>query len=204
MYINFNLLNSKGLVFGDVELLTAIKLKQLDFVEAHLSERNIERFRSLELLSDKNKLTDKGKKLLVDLSFEGSADEESEVLANWVISIYKNKVGGIVKNKKEVVRRLHWFKTVTQIKGNFLALLIQSAISDTYCQESGQSFSEFKQNNPRAILSNMAENLFWTPASVFDRNKTLEKSPLHIYLEDNQDYIKNLWDKNLDENGNKR
>ena len=205
MYINFEIIKD-GLFLGDVELLTAIKQKQTDWLAKHLKEEVLERFKQdglVDVLQSKKKdsmyweglkLTDTGKKFLMNLSFEGVADEESKTLAAWVINEYKGKEGGIVKNKQEVLRRLHWFKTITQIRGNRLAVLIQCAIADTYSQDKGSSFKDYKRDNPRAMLSNMADNLFWSPTSIHDKNKTVDKSPLYNYFESNQEYIEKVWE----------
>ena len=54
------------------------------------------------------------------------------------------------------------------------------------------------EQNPRGVLSNMLDNLCFNPTSVFDKHKTLDKSPLYKYFEDNQEYIEKMWEsKNL-------
>lgn len=215
MYINFKALDKSGLSSLHVFCLVAIKQKDFDFTEGvnenYLADllnqeliSHIKVSKKLEGTTQSLRITPKGKKLLVDLSFEGAVDEESERIKEWVIRVYKKKAGGIVKNKTELGRRIQWFKIKTDIKGNFLALLIQCAVSDTYNPECGQSFYDYKKENPRAILSNMAENLFWSPASIFDKHKTLDKSPLYTYYEDNEKYIQQVWATNLDELGNRR
>ena len=77
-------------------------------------------------------------------------------------------------------------------------------MQDTYDPECGQSFYDAKKYNPRLILSNLAENLFWMPQSHFDRHYTLDKSPLFTYYEDNQEYIKQVWNQLLDEDGSRK
>lgn len=214
MYINLPLLESVNLTGEDLINLIASKQAEVSFLEK-MSEDSYNRLLTygyIKHINAKNKkehkfasvrLSDSGKKILVELSFEGVVDEETKVLAEWVKSVYKNKSGGIVKNAKELERRIHWFKTITNIKGNFLAILIQHAMQDTYNPDYGGSFAEYKNLNPRAILSNLAENLFWMPSSIMDKHKTLDKSPLYTYYEDNKDYIENIWKKTLDEEGNK-
>lgn len=203
MYINFSL--SPNLLCGDIEKLTAIKQKETEWLKVNLSESDLSRFEELNFISrvkPKNKaehpleslrLSDKGKKLTVDLSYEGVVDAESQTLADWVIKVYSSRKGGFVKNKTELARRVQWFKTITSIGGNHLALLIQSAILDTYDPDCGESFYEFKDKNSRGLLSNMGENLFWSPTSIMDKHKTLDKSPLYTYYIDNQSYVENIW-----------
>ena len=211
MYINLSVLGKSGLEYSDLVFLAGIKQVDKEVLEK-LTGDVFNRLEGLSLLTSiKGKkgdnpiynvrLSDKGKKLMTDLSFEGAVDDESEKIRDWVVSVYKNKNGGIVKNKTELGRRIHWFKTITEIKGNFLAVLIQCVMQDTYDPECGQSFYEAKKDSPRLILSNLAENLFWMPQSHFDRHYTLDKSPLFTYYEDNQEYVKQVWNQLLDEGG---
>lgn len=208
MYLNFNIYPQE-LLPEDLYYLLAIKLVKTD---VDIPEASLRRFETLSLTkyikgkSDENerlklRLSDKGKDLMVKLSYEGTGDIESQKLSEWLIGIYKSKSGGIVKNKAEVLRRLQWFKMNTRIFGNRLALLLQCAISDSYNPESGESFYEFKKSNPRAILSNLCENLLWKPESIHDKHKTLDKSPLYTYYEDNKEYIENIWKTKLNEDG---
>ena len=209
MFINFNIYKKYNLTPEYLIQLLAIKQKQTEEIDTDV----LGRFEELGYVSytkgKKNqdirelvRLSDKASKLLNDLSFAGASDEETEKIAEWIIGVYKNKEGGIVKNKTELKRRIQWFKEITQIKGNFLAVLIQLAMLDTYNPECGQSFYEAKKENPRLILSNMAENLLWMPASHFDKNYSLDKSPLYTYFEDNEQYVKQVWAQKLDEGGN--
>lgn len=208
MYLNFNLYPEQ-LFPEDLFYLLAIKQVNMNIV---VPDDVLSRFETLSLVKYvkgkakeekrlKLRISDKGKDLLVKLSFEGSYDLESEKLADWLISIYRSKGGGMVKNKVEVKRRLHWWKKITDIRGNFLAVLLQCAIQDSYNPESDESFFEFKKKNPRAIWSNMAENLLWKPGSIHDKYKTLDKSPLYMYYEDNKEYIENIWRTKLNADG---
>lgn len=214
MYINIEVYKNSGLEYSDLIFLAGIKQIKPEILET-LTDDIISRFKALELVTSikgkrgederlKIRLSEKGKEFMIKLSYEGSADEETEKIKDWIISVYKNKDGGIVKNKTELGRRIQWFKTVTNIQGNFLAVLIQCAMQDTYNNSCGQTFYEYKKDNPRAMLSNLAENLFFTPESVFDKHKTLDKSPLYTYYEDNKDYVQEVWKTNLDEKGNRK
>lgn len=211
MFINFNIYKKYNLTPEYLIQLLAVKQKQTEEINTDV----LGRFEELGYVSytkgKKNqdirelvRLSDKGKKLLTDLSFEGAVDDESEKIRDWVVSVYKNKNGGIVKNKTELGRRIHWFKTITEIKGNFLAVLIQCVMQDTYDPECGQSFYDAKKDNPRLILSNLAENLFFSQQSHFDKHYTLDKSPLFTYYEDNQEYIKQVWNQLLNEDGSRK
>lgn len=214
MYINFSL--SSSLICGDIEKLTAIKQKETEWLHKYLLLTDIRRFEELDFISrvkckkgqenslEVLRLSDKGKKFINNLSFEGVVDTESQTLADWVIKIYSSRKGGFVKNKTELARRIQWFKTITSIGGNYLALLIQCTILDTYDSDCGETFYEFKEKNPRGLLSNMGENLFWSPTSIMDKHKTLDKSPLYNYYIDNQSYVEGVWRQQIkteNENG---
>ena len=214
MYINIEHYLKSGLLFSDLIFLAGIKQTNKEILET-LTDDIIIRFKELNLVTSikgkkgederlKIRLSEQGKEFMIKLSYEGSEDVETTTTKNWIISVYKNKEGGIVKNKTELGRRIQWFKTVTNIQGNFLAVLIQCAMQDTYNNSCGQTFYEYKKDNPRAMLSNLAENLFYAPESIYDRHKTLDKSPLYTYYEDNKDYVQQVWKTNLDEDGNRK
>lgn len=212
MYINLKQVQ-KHLKRGDLEILTAIKQIDTEYIDQELTEQDLKRFEALEFIERvKNpkkgetplRLSKKGKTYLNEISYEGSVDDETNILADWLIGVYKSKPGGIVKNKTELKRRLMWFKTITQISGNFLAVLLQSFMSDTYNEKSDLTVREFMEKNPRGVLSNMLDFLFWSPPNNFAKNYTLADSPLYTYYTDNQAYIEEMWAKTLDENGNRK
>ena len=208
MYLNLETYKKHNLQPQDLYFLIGIKQVDKEVLET-LNGGDFSRFNELGLLTNiKGKkgdnpalnvrLSDKGKKLLTDLSYEGSADEETEILSNWLIQLYKSKSGGIVKNKTEVKRRIQWFKTITGISGNKLATLLQCFINDTYNEQDGLTVKDFMESNSRGVLSNMCDNICFNPTSVFDRHKTLDKSPLWQYYEDNLEYVNQVWkSKNL-------
>ncbi len=209
MYINLSVLGKSGLEYSDLVFLAAINQTDKEVIDK-LTGDTFNRLEGLSLLTSiKGKkgdnpaynirLSEKGKKLMADLSFEGAVDSETEIIADWLINIYKSKSGGIVKNKTETKRRIQWFKTVTQIKGNKLAVLLQCFLQDTYNEQDGLTVKEFMERNPRGVLSNMLDNVCWQPTSLYDKHKTLDKSPLWQYYEDNMEYINKVWEsKNLE------
>ena len=206
MYLNISVFTKSNLQFSDLVFLAAINQTETDWLIENLNEDVYNRFNELSLIKhikQKNKkehlytslrLSEQGKSLLVNLSYEGAVDSETEVIADWLINIYKAKSGGIVKNKIEIKRRIQWFKTVTQIKGNKLAVLLQSFLQDTYNEQDGLTVKEFMEQNPRGVLSNMLDNVCFNPTSVFDKYKTLDKSPLWQYYEENIEYINKVWE----------
>lgn len=206
MYLNISVFTKSNLQFSDLVFLAAINQTETDWLIESLNEDVYNRFNELSLIKhikQKSKkehlytslrLSEQGKSLLVNLSYEGAVDSETEVIADWLINIYKAKSGGIVKNKTEIKRRIQWFKTATQIKGNKLAVLLQSFLQDTYNEQDGLTVKEFMEQNSRGVLSNMLDNVCFNPTSVFDKHKTLDKSPLWQYYEENIEYINKVWE----------
>jgi hypothetical protein len=50
------------------------------------------------------------------------------------------------------------------------------------------------EQNSRGVLSNILDNVCFNPTSVFDKHKTLDKSPLWQYYEENIEYINKVWE----------
>lgn len=209
-YINIKLFEKSNLLPSDLVFLAAIKNKEVEYLIKYLTESDYNRFKTLSLVKhvkvkrkDEHlymslRLEKKTEELLINLSFAGAVDEETEILVNWLINVYKSKSGGIIKNKTEIKRKCMWFKTITNITGNKLAVLLQCFIQDTYSEQDGLTVKEFMEQNPRGVLNNMLDNLFFSPTSVFDKHYTLDKSPLYRYFEDNQEYVEQIWrQKNL-------
>jgi hypothetical protein len=206
MYINLSVFVSSGLEPSDLLFLAAINQTHTDWLIENLNEDRYKRFEVLSLLKhikQKSKkehpyvslrLSDDAKQLLADLSYEGDVDEETIIIGDWLIKVYKAKSGGIVKNKTEIKRRIQWFKTITQISGNRLGVLFQCFIQDTYNPQDGLTVKEFMEKNPRGVLSNMCDNICWSPTSLYDKHKTLDKSPLWQYYSDNTEYINKVWE----------
>ena len=206
MYLNISVFTKSNLQFSDLVFLAAINQTETDWLIESLNEDVYNRFNELSLIkhikqkSNKEhlytslRISEVGAKFLADISYEGAVDSETEVIADWLINIYKAKSGGIVKNKTEIKRRIQWFKTATQIKGNKLAVLLQSFLQDTYNEQDGLTVKEFMEQNSRGVLSNMLDNVCFNPTSVFDKHKTLDKSPLWQYYEENIEYINKVWE----------
>ena len=206
MYLNISVFTKSNLQFSDLVFLAAINQTETDWLIENLNEDVYNRFNELSLIKhikQKSKkehlytslrISEVGAKFLADISYEGAVDSETEVIADWLINIYKAKSGGIVKNKTEIKRRIQWFKTATQIKGNKLAVLLQSFLQDTYNEQDGLTVKEFMEQNSRGVLSNMLDNVCWNPTSLYDKHKTLDKSPLWQYYEENIEYINKVWE----------
>ena len=206
MYLNISVFTKSNLQFSDLVFLAAINQTETDWLIENLNEDVYRRFSAFSLIKhikQKSKkehlytslrISEVGAKFLADISYEGAVDSETDIIADWLINIYKAKSGGIVKNKIEIKRRIQWFKTATQIKGNKLAVLLQSFLQDTYNEQDGLTVKEFMEQNSRGVLSNMLDNVCFNPTSVFDKHKTLDKSPLWQYYEENIEYINKVWE----------
>lgn len=192
MYINLkNFLNS-DLSEVQVFLLCAIKNKFVKYIEMHLDTYK-EYFESEGLIKyikgNKNtpvyelvRLEKKAERLLKNLSSSLEISDDNRKLGDWVISYYKTRKGGIVKNKTETLRRLQWFSDETGLERNALALLLKMYIEDTYIGDI-KDFEEAKQINPRLHLSNEAGNIFWRPLNHLQKHYKLDESPLYEYYE---------------------
>lgn len=193
MYLNFNKYTTSNLSPEHLLLLIAIKQKEEEFIELFWDGEMIEQWKENELIKTlKNgqvRVDKKGSRLLKDLSSSGGISKETETIVEWLIGIYKNKENGIVRNKAETKRRCQWFSEQTGIEKNELAMLLRCFLTDTYSSESGMTVEEFKRDNPRMVLSNLLDNIFWTPPNNFARNYTLDDSPLYRYMEDNREYL---------------
>lgn len=216
MYINFNKLTSKGIPPKGLLFLQAVhqqksedledfvaSLIEDDFMEEMLEQGIIHYIKGKKGDSEISKLrtTKKGRDLLLSIQKGEEWDENDEILCNWLLSIYKKRPNYVKGNSAEIKRRLNWFKYETGITGNELSVLLVSFIKDSYVDNPNdkrpfnEKFNEFKQENPRAQLSNKIENILWTPKDRFQRAYTLENSPLWGYYQEFESYIENEWSK---------
>lgn len=213
MYVNLNKLEESVLNINHLVPLIAIKQnsagKKVEWLKEYLEESSLSYFKQEGLVKEvkpKNKsevgykllrTTEKANKLLINLSKGEGIDEETEILNDWGVKIYKSRSNGIVRNKQESMRRLQWFKEITEISGNKLATLLASFIQDSFTPDNPKNFTEefreFKNSNPRAVLSNCWDNICWTAPNDRAVHYTLGDSPLWSYYEDNQGFIENIW-----------
>lgn len=212
MYIEFTKLKKYPLSPQDYFILSAIKNKAIEYLIRTVKEDDLRRFEELSLIKyvkskskqestlDRVRIDKKGNEVLKDISTSGTISEDIVVLVDWLIKLYKGRSNGLLKNKAETLRRLQWFSDVTGIRKNKLALLLSSFAADSYCPDSGETFQEFKNNNPRALYHNLVDNIAWAPSNNFSQHYRLEESPLEKYREEHESYIENLWAKHGLEN----
>lgn len=197
MYINFNQFRKLKLTEEFVFFLLAVKSEDKEYIENfNNKQKSLEEGYIKQIKSGDYRLDKKGKEILNKLSKSDKISEETEKLSEWIANYYKNKKGGIVRNKKELQRRCQSFSDETGFSKNSLAVLVAAFINDCYDQSSGLSLEEFKEQNPRMQLSVIAENLFWTPRSKFSTHFNLDDSPLYQYYSENQQYVEGQWKKN--------
>lgn len=202
MFVNFRVLNNflEQWSFKDFLYLCAVKQQEEESIK-EIGEK-VSLVRLLEhnyiktLKNGALRLDKKGTEFLKNVSKSDEITEDTEKIIDWMVKMYKDREDGIVKNKQECKRRAQWFQDETGIYQNKLALLISSFMQDTYSKYSGLSIEEFKAQNPRMVLNNMLDNVFYKQDSMFDKHYTLNKSPLYQYFEDNQEYIEEIWKKN--------
>lgn len=197
MYINFNQFRKLKLTEEFVFFLLAVKSEDKEYIESfNDKQKSLEEGYIKQIKSGDYRLDKKGKEVLNKLSKSDAITPETEKLAEWIANYYKNKKGGIVRNKKELQRRCQSFSDETGWVKNQLAVVVALFINDCYDQSSGLSLEEFKEQNPRMQLSVIAENLFWTPRSKFSTHFNLDDSPLYQYYLENQQYVEDQWKKN--------
>lgn len=201
-YINFKILDKfiECFKWDDFLYLCAIKQQdeenQKEYYNISSYTRLLEQGYIKTLKNGVLRLDKKGTELLKNISKSDEITEDTEKIVDWMVKIYKGREDGIVKNKQECKRRAQWFQDETGIYQNKLALLISSFMQDTYSKSYGLSIEEFKTQNPRMVLNNMLDNVFYKQDSMFDKHYTLNKSPLYQYFEDNRPHIEEIWSKN--------
>lgn len=201
MYLNFKILNKfkEQFSFSDLLYLCAVKQQDKEYQEEYYSlnpnQKLLEQGYIKTLKNGEVRLDKKGTELLKNISKSDEITEDTEAICKWLVDVYKGREDGIVKNKQELKRRCDWFQKQTGIRGKKLTFLLQLFIQDTYTKETGLTINEFKKENPRMVLSNMVDNVFYRPESRYDKHYILDKSPLYTYLEDNKEYINKIWEK---------
>ena len=111
---------------------------------------------------ERMRLGKKGKQFIESLD-EVSATEDDGKFRDWLVQVY-TKNGKSVKNKKELLRRIVWFREFSGIDKNRLAHLIKSFLVE-------MEDTSFEYSHDVA-------NVFWKPKNAFDSRYSLEQSRL--------------------------
>lgn len=202
MYINLKVLEKCGVDFNSIVILNIIKQNTSGCQEEFLKRLNVDWDSIKDYIEfvkkgaseeSKVRLNKKGKDLLIKF-VTSTVNEDTEKIGEWIKKTYRSRPSGIVKNYKELLRRLQWFSDITNIKQNELATLIKAFMSNTYDPESGMTIEEAKKQNPFLVLSNVAENMFWSPKDVFAKHYSLDDSPLWQFYDDNIDFFAKTFD----------
>lgn len=147
----------------------------------------------------KLRTTKKGRNILLDLQKDEPYESQDEVLCDWIEKIYSIRPNYIKSNREELKRRLYWFRYETGIHKNELGALLETFIKNSYIDDPNdkrsftERFREFKNDNPRAVISNKTENILWVAPDRYSKYYSLENSPLWSFYKDNEDYIEKLW-----------
>lgn len=142
MYINFNAYKKHNLTPEYLIQLLAIKQKQTEEINSdilrHFEELGYISYTKGKKNQDKRelvRLSDKGKKILKDISTDSKDwTEDEEVLYDWLSKYYEER-GKQVGNPNRVKKLLRWFSVETGIYKNNLIKLIVDFLKDEYVDE---------------------------------------------------------------------
>lgn len=194
MYININLLESRGVQPVMVLGLQMIKQNKTEELSTNIAEwfdiltedekswledhTYYIKGKPYEGQFEKIRLTDKGVKFLDDVQI-AQVQEWHIVLADWVATMYKSqdkKVG----NKKRLATGLAQFGAETSIIKNDLALL----------------WREFLSDDEQMEYSHVAENVIFSSKSIYSRKFNLEECRLQTYYRQRKNYFDNKFEEN--------
>jgi hypothetical protein len=189
MYINFKVFEENKLNIGDVELLTAIKLKATEFLISYFLDSDYNRLKELSFIkhikASKKKdhpfislrLSDKGNNLLNSLE-EAEATEEDKKVCEWLKSHYK-KIGKEIGNGAKTLRHIRDFRIKSGIEKNNLIKLCLA----------------FLQDEDNMEYNHKLEYAFYKPATAFETKFDLEESRLYKYYIKREAYFKSIFEE---------
>jgi hypothetical protein len=187
MYINTQLLESRGLTANSLIMLQLIKQNKTEdmssIIELHGVPISILDLGLVEFIKPKNKsqkeshtirLSKKGSKWLNEFTETVLVSEEDVIVFDWLKNLYEGlgkEVGSHIKCKNLI----SWFRRESGISKNCLIELCK----------------EFTSDDNRMEYSNILEYVFWRGANHFQTSPKLEDSKLWNYYEKRQDYFDN-------------
>lgn len=170
MFINFKVYEKYNLRLGDVELLTAIKQKDVSFLINNLEEPAYERFKSLNFIKHV-KATKKGEHLYTSLRLaskvleeleEAEVEEQDKKVFDWLKDHYK-KMDKEIGNGAKTLRHIRDFRIKSGIeKNNLLRLCIDLLSNEEFMEFNHKlEFLFFKSPNAFATRFDLEESRLW-------------------------------------------
>lgn len=191
MYINFGMLDARGLTAQNLILLQMCKQNKFEdlsgFIEKRFDELDfllLEERELIEYIKPKKKddtkyqlarISKKGNELLSDLETPEITEEDLTVW-NWLSESYK-KAGKQVGNSKKGKLWLAQFRVESGITRNHLVKLCSEFLYDEKCQE----------------YSFRLDYVFFRPANVFTTRFDINESKLWQYYLSREEYFINLF-----------
>lgn len=191
MYINFKMLDSKGLSYSDLVLLQAAKqnrVENLSHVIEKFSDLDIEPLEERGYLTHiagnkkdskarKLRLTKKGTTLL-EIFETPEVTEEDLMLYDWMADVYEN-LGKEIGNKKKTKMYVALFRAHSGIEKNCLAALLDMFVKDEDNME----------------YNHKLEFAFFKPATVYQVKFELEQSRLYQYYLNYKSFFDNKFEE---------
>jgi hypothetical protein len=191
MYINFKLLNKKGLEILDLVLLqlakqnksedlsneislysknrmeTLVEKGYLTFIKGNKSDNEYQRLR----------ITKSGNSFLEDLETP-EVLEEDLLLFDWISNVYISR-GKEIGNKKKTKMYIALFRVQSGIEKNHLAILLD----------------EFVKDDNNMEYNNRLEYAFFKASNVFQTKFELDQSRLYTYYLKRKQYFDSVFSK---------
>lgn len=190
MYVNFELLKSKGLSTHNLMTLIAIKQNKAENLSELCKDMiglDMDLYKERELVTfvkAKNKsqtefdlvrLSNKGQKILDDLETPEVLEEDITIF-EWLKASYLAK-GKTVKNQKQCKRLIALFRVHSGISKNSLVRLA----------------SDFLDDDQQQKWSIVLDYIFFKPESAFNIRFDLEASKLYKYYIENKAYYDQIF-----------
>lgn len=193
MYVNFDLMRSRGITYGEYlfllalkqasatdmektveEIATTFEIEELDKLEPYIKEIKGKKNQSIY---SKLRLSEKGKKLLEDLHTANVEDWHIK-LADWIKAAYESD-GKKIGNKKRLTRGLAQFAKETGITHRNLALLWVTFFRDEDMME----------------YSFKAENVIFSSKNIYQRAFNLDECRLWDYYNDRKEEFDEIFNR---------
>jgi hypothetical protein len=187
MYINFKILDLKGVSLDDYVLMNIIRQNKFEDVSEKIKEwgglKELEKYGLIEYVKGKKdetefqrvRLSKLGTKWIEDIQTP-EINEDDLRIYDWLEGIYKS-LGREVGNRKKTKMHIAQFRVHSGISRNALAYLCQEFIEDE--EEMEYSFK--------------LEYLFFKPSSVYQTKFDIDQSRLYKYYLKHQKVFDNAF-----------